>query len=317
MEMPDWLRTTTGDQHQMTSSSFAGPALPAKRTSTFADKTLRHVLSFVDDAMFNETTAAKNGLLQKIGPRLKIITTLIFIFSVSLQKSVPGITAFLLLAGFMVIASRIPFRSFMKKLLPAAVITVCVSVPAMFNLMAGGDPLLVLIRSEGPINIGPLQVPAELAITEQGLTTALTLLLRVLSSVSFVFLMIMTTRPNEFMKSASSLVPGSLHSVVSMSYRYIFLLVRKTGQFVMGLKSRHISGVRTSEGQRLAASRIGLLFSISMELSSELAMAMESRGYKGEKLNTQHSTFSIGIRDVLWLMFTILFCGVMVWKSLS
>jgi cobalt/nickel transport system permease protein len=313
MQMPDWLRTpATSEVSHVTSHALRG-----KHDELFVDKTLRHVLSFIEDSMFNETVSAKDGLLQKIEPRLKIITLLLFIFVLSLQKSMGGIAIFLFPVVLLVLASQIPLRSFLKKLLPAATITACVSVPVILNLVVGGDPLFVLSRLERPMNIGPIVVPGEIAITEQGLKSALTLLLRVLVSVSFVFLMIMTTRPNTFMKSVSSLIPGPLNSVVSISYRYIFLLVRKTEQFIIGLKSRQLSAVKTAGGQRWAASRIGLLFSISMELSDDLAMAMESRGYRGDKFEIQNSTFKIKTGDMFWLVFTVLFCGAMVWKSLT
>lgn len=313
MEMPDWLKTPS--THDI--PHVAGHTLRKKDKELFIDKTLSHVLSFIEDSMFNEVFASRNGLLQRIEPRLKIITVLIFIILLSLQKSISGIALFLLLAAVLLIASRIPSRSFLKKLLPAATITMCVSVPAILNLVVEGDPLFVFFRFESPMNIGPITLPGVIAITEQGLKSAVTLLLRVLASVSLVLLMIMTTRPNTFMKSVSSLIPGSLNSVVSVSYRYIFLLVKKTEQFIMGLKSRQLSAVKTTGGQRWAASRIGLLFSLSMELSAELAMAMESRGYNGDKFEIRNSKFEFKSVDVLWLVFTILFCGGMIWKSLA
>ncbi len=315
MEMPGWLKSATSDGSQLSSSRVQSHALRGKQDGLFVDKTLRHALSFIEDSMFSEALAAKNGLLQKIEPRLKIITLLLFIFAVSFQKSVGGISFFLVPAAVLVVVSRMPFGPFVKRLLPAVAITACVAAPAMLNPIVGGDPLFVFLRFGSPMNIGPISMPKELAITEQGLKSALTLLLRVLVSVSFVFLMILTTRPNTFIKSVCSLVPASLNPVVSMSYRYIFLLVRKTEQFIMGLKSRQLSAVKTAGAQRWAASRIGLLFSISMDLSAELAMAMESRGYRGEKFKIQNPKFKIV--DLFWLVFTVLFCGVMTWKSLS
>ena len=310
METPEWLRTDEGQKEKAVPSRRHGPGARSER---FIDRTLRHVLSFIEDSMFSEDISAKNGLLQKIEPRLKIVTSLLFIVALSLQKSIGGIAVFMLLSFVLVVASRISPFFFLKKLTPAAIITLCLSLPVVLNLIVPGKPLLVLLRPERQINIGPFVVPNEIELTEQGLKSAATLLLRVLASVSFVFLTIMTTRPNTFMKSVASLVPGPLSSVVSMSYRYIFLLVRKTEQFIMGLKSRQMAPVTSGGGQRWAASRIGLLFSISMELSSELALSMESRGYRGEKIKTQASR--PGITDIVWLAFTVLFCGVMVWKS--
>jgi energy-coupling factor transporter transmembrane protein EcfT len=86
----------------------------------------------------------------------------------------------------------------------------------------------------------------------------------------------------------------------------------------MGLRSRQIIAVKPSTGRHWVASRIGLLFSMSMEFSNELAMAMESRGYKTEGSRVHRSRFrlsDLSLRDILWLFFSILFAGVMAWKS--
>jgi cobalt/nickel transport system permease protein len=314
METPVWLSTKNEEE--------AGQSSLPRRTSRagkerFIDKTLRHVLSFIEDSMFSENIAKKRGLLQGVEPRLKIVTLLFLVVVLSLQKSIGDIVIFLFLSFALVAASRISLPFFLKKLLPAAIITLCISLPVVLNLVVKGKPLIVLFRFERPVDIGPLIVPDSIEITEQGLKSALTLLFRVVASVSFVFLMIMTTRPNTFMKSVASLIPGPLSSVVSMGYRYIYLLARKTEQFIMGLRSRQIVRVTSGRGQRWAASRMGLLFSISMDIANELAMSMESRGYRGDRFRIQDLKFKMGRRDVLWLIFVLVFCGVMTWKSLA
>jgi cobalt/nickel transport system permease protein len=319
MEIPAWLKTGPAGGH-----SAAG--LPAAerdgffRKRRFLDNTLGHIVSFLEDTMFNEHTSARKGLLQTIEARIKIISLLLFIFVLSLQKSIGAIAIFLILVVVLGGLSKVPPASFLKRLLPAAVMTLFISMPAVLNLVVDGRPLLVLFRFESPLGIGPLTIPGEISVTAQGLKSAVSLFLRVVASVSLVFLLTMTTQPNIFIKSLSSLIPGSLRPVVSISYRYVFFLLRRVEQFIMGLKSRQISAVKASKGRRWAASRIGMLFSISMELSNELAMAMESRGYTGEGSGVQLSTFRVSDlsgKDIGWIVFSILFSGVMVWKSFT
>lgn len=317
MEIPRWLKTEPVS-HQ---PSVQRPHKPLFRglfrNERFLDKTLCRVITFVEDTMFNETSSAQNGLLQMIEPRLKVISLLVFVVVLSLQKSVEGIAVFSLLAVLLALASRISLTTFAKRLLPAAALTIIISLPVILNLIVEGDPLLVLLRFERAVNIGPLVIPQEIAVTRQGLGSAVTLLLRVLTSVSIVFLLAMTTPPNTLLKTLSSLVPGALDPLVSISYRYIFFLVRKVEHFIMGLRSRQIAAVTSSTGRRWVASRIGLLFSMSLEFSNELSMAMESRGYRGEKFKTLNSKFEIKKNDVAWLIFDVIFCGVMIWKSLA
>jgi len=316
MGIPQWLKTATSDGSRVTRYALR------KRNERFLDKTLRHVISFVEDTLFNESISAQNGLLQMIEPKVKIMSLLSFVVVLSLQKSMEGIAAFSLLAILLVFASKIPFTIFVKRLMPAAVLTLIISIPVILNLIVEGDPLFVLLRFERSVNMGPLVMPQEIAVTRQGLGSAITLLLRIITSVSIVFLLTMTTPPNTFVKTLSSLVPGTLQPLVSISYRYIFFLVRKVEHFIMGLRSRQITSVNPSTGRHWVTSRIGLLFSMSVELSNELAMAMESRGYKGEslkvhpdKVGTKFKVSDLSKRDIAWFLFTVIFAGVMIWKS--
>lgn len=320
MEIPAWLTTRPVAARRRVAFPPGRDGKTSLRKARFLDATLNHIVSFIGDTIFNEHSSTRNGFFQKIEPRIKLITLLLFIVVLSLQKSVEGIAVFLFLAVLGAGASRISLPVFLKRLLPAAVITFFIALPALLNLVVQGHPLVVLFRLEGPLRIGPVVLPAEIAVTREGLKSAATLFLRVVSSVSLVLLLTMTTPPSAFIKSLSSLVPGSLKSVVSISYRYIFFLVRKVEQFVMGMKSRQIAVVSSAKERRWVASRIGLLFSISMELSTELAMAMESRGYQREGplvRSSQGSLRTLSGKDAGWLVFSVLFAGVMLWKSLA
>lgn len=288
----------------------------AHRTERFADRTFHHVVSFIEDTMFNEDISTREGLLQKIEPRVKILSLVFFVVVLSLQKSVEGIACFSLLVILLVAMSRVPFSYFLRKLLPAAVITATIAAPALLNMIVDGEPLFVLASFGKTMSFGPFTVPKEIAITRQGLASSITLLLRVLTSLSFVFLLIMTTPPKTFIKALTSLVPGPMKSVISINYRYLFFLVRKVEQFIMGLKSRQISTIESAMGRHWVASRIGLLFLTSMELSDELGLSMESRGYKGERFEIRSHKSKITGRDVGWIMFTIFFCGVIMWMFL-
>jgi cobalt/nickel transport system permease protein len=322
-EIPRWLTTERRDEsrtagRQATPAPSSRPLPPRKGTARFLDRTLRHVVSFVEETLFNETTSAQRGLLQMLSPKLKVISLLSFVVALSLQKSIGGIALFSLVAILLAVASGIPLTVFAKRLMPAAALTAIIAAPALLNLVVGGESVLVLFRFERSLTIGPLVIPQEIAVTRQGMAGAVTLVLRVITSVSLVFLLAMTTPPNTFMKTFSSLAPGPLRPVVAVSYRYIFFLVRRVEHFIMGLRSRQIVAVESATGRRWAASRIGLLFSVSMELSNELALAMESRGYRGERFCLHTSRADAGqypLVNKAWLVFSMFFVGVTVWKS--
>ena len=313
MGIPDWLKTVTRDELQVTSIKR-----PRER---FLDKTLRHVVSFVEDTMFNERTSSIKGFLQGTEPRIKIVSILLFIVLLSFQKTIPGIVVFLVFALLLALLSGV-LIILLKRLMPAMVFTIVIALPAVLNLTVDGEPLLMLHEFEKPHIFYQITIPAQIFITKQGALSALTLFLRVIASVSLVFLLILTTPPNRFIKAVSSFVPGAFKSIVSISYRYIFFLTRKVEEFIMGFRARNISSLVTRHlslvGQRWAASRIGLLFSMSIRLSAELERAMEARGYdynfevKSERLKVS----DISRSDILLIIFSITIAGVMLWKSL-
>ncbi len=315
MEIPDWLKQT---EHRIQNTEYR------KTKEKFLDKTLSHVVSFTEDTMFNERVSAKKGLLQGIEPRLKTACLLGFIVVLSLQKTIGGIALFLLMSFFMAFASKVSFALLLKRLIPAAVFTAFIAMPATLNIIVKGEALLTLYTFEKTYSLGPIAIPAEVSITRQGLLSALTLFLRVIASVSIVFLLTLTTPPNRLIKAVSSFMPRALKSIVSISYRYIFFLVREVEQFIMGFKSRNVSlgfpkGRKTFWGaeQKWVASRVSLLFSISLRLSNELERAMESRGYKTEDDRFQMSDFRFSRYDAGWIIFCIIFSGAMIWKSLA
>lgn len=313
MEIPEWLKyQASGIRYQVSGK---------KPREKFLDKTLRHVLSFTEDIMFNNTVSIKRGLLQDIEPRLKTASLIIFIIVLSLQRSISGIVIFLILSSSLMALSRIPLLLFLKRLFPVSLFTAIIAFPATFNFIVEGDPLFILYRSNTSHHIGTVEIPAVISITKQGTYSALILILRVISSVSILFLITMTTSPNRLIKAVTYFIPGTLKSIVSISYRYIFFLVQNIEHLIMGIKSRSISAVSVPVQQRWVASRIGILFSLSLKVSNDLEKAMESRGYrsgvKGSKFRVLTYDSRFTSHDFLWFIFSIIFTGVMIWKSLD
>ncbi|HBG92041.1 MAG: hypothetical protein A2X54_06560 [Nitrospirae bacterium GWF2_44_13] len=313
MGIPDWLKTVTRDELQVVNIK--------KPRERFLDKTLRHVVSFVEDTMFNERTSSIKGFLQGTEPRIKIVIIFLFIIVLSFQKTVSGIVVFLSLALLLALLSGV-LITLLKRLMPAMVFTMLIALPAALNLIVDGEPMVMLHEFEKPHTFYQITIPAHISVTKQGALSALALFLRVMASASLVFLLTLTTPPNRFIKAVSSFVPGAFKSIVSISYRYIFFLTRKVEEFIMGFRARNISLPATRHssliGQRWTASRMGLLFSMSIRLSAELERAMEARGYdyNFEVQSERLKVSDISGPDILLIIFSITIIGVMLWTPL-
>ncbi len=305
MEIPEWLieRQT--------------PAQLAVRQPKegFADKTLRHVLSFIKGTLFNEGISSKKGFMQHIEPRVKALSLIGLIVVLSFLKDARAISLFLVLSIILYLCSRIPIMLYLKKLMPVVLVTIFISLPAALNLIVKGDAVFTLFSLSRDYTIGPWYIQKEIALTRQGIHSVLMLNLRVLTSISLAMLIALTTKPESMVKAISSLLPGPFNLIVSISYRYIFFLLKRVEQSIMALKSRSLGRISTKGQQRWVASRMGFLFSLSYRLSEDLYKAMEARGYKGE--TKVIDIFRITAMDIIWSVFCIIFSAVILWKFSS
>jgi len=69
--------------------------------------------------------------------------------------------------------------------------------------------------------------------------------------------------------------------ILGMTYRYIHLLLHLANDMFLSRKSRILRRLSRAEERRLMAATSGILLGKSLHLSSEVYLAMESRGFRG------------------------------------
>jgi energy-coupling factor transporter transmembrane protein EcfT len=67
-----------------------------------------------------------------------------------------------------------------------------------------------------------------------------------------------------------------------MTYRYIFVLLQTAADMFEARRSRLVGKLNGEEQRRVASASVGVLLNKSLQLSSEVYLAMLSRGYRGE-----------------------------------
>ena len=240
---------------------------PHRRRRTGLERTLAHIGDTLEQSLFAERIARQAGLLQSLDPRVKLVTTLAVLLAVSLSRRLPVIFALYCMTLALAWASAVPVVFFVKRVwLFMPFFTGIVALPALF--FVPGEPLAHL--------------PLGLVITRPGLMTALFLLLRVGTSVSTAVLLVLTTPWNSVLKSLSVLrVPDVFVVILGMTYRYIFLLLRVTGDMLLSRQSRVVGRMSGAEERRVLAAGAGALLSRSLQLSEDVYLAMQSRGLHG------------------------------------
>lgn len=282
---------------------------------SFIEKTLAEITIFFKDGLFSEVYANKDGLLQGIDPRVKVLTIVALLVSISFIKYVVLLVALYLIILLLVIFSKIPLRFFIPRVwLFVPLFSGIISIPALFNVFVPGEPLVTIMKFEKGWSIGLLKIPENISITWQGLSTASLFVMRVGSSVSLVVLVVLTTKWPHLLKALRGLgIPHMFTFIISMTYRYINLFLRLIEDMYLAKKSRIITKRTVGEGQRWVASQVGVLLKKSVKMSEDVYSAMLSRGFTNNIKIID--TFRISRVDYLWSGFFIFFIFFVIWLN--
>jgi cobalt/nickel transport system permease protein len=242
----------------------------------FFEKTLGNVTGILEQTLFAEEIARQDGLLQSLDPRAKIVGALALLIAISASHNLVVIVALYMLTMPIAAASRVPMGFYLKRVwVFMPFFTGVVALPALFNVFTPGTPLITLIDLASP--------RVYLAITAPGAVTAAFLLLRVGASVSIAVLLILTTRWATLLKALRVLrVPQAFLLILGMTYRYIYVLLHAANNMFLARKSRTVGSVSGAEDRHWLTATMGTLFAKSYELSDQVYLAMQSRGFRGE-----------------------------------
>jgi cobalt/nickel transport system permease protein len=302
--MPQWLE----EKNAITPR----PASNRRRKANFISKTLHDIADVLRDEVFSETLASRPGLLQRIDPRAKVVTTLILIGATGFIHHAVTLIFLNLWLFLLARVSRVPLATFVKRVwIVVPLFTGIVVFPVLFNVVRPGTPLLVLFNLPHPLDLGFMTIPAQVAITRQGSAAALLLLLRVGASVSLAVLLTLTTRWQALLKAFGVLrIPVVFLAVLEMTYRYIFLLLQTSSEMFMARKSRMVGRASGREARGFVTSAIGQLWSKTHATSEEVHDAMRSRGYTGQPKTLL--TVEMKLSDWLWAVFVLVIVVVFV-----
>ncbi len=231
------------------------------------ERTLSEISHTFEQSLFAEEIARQPGLLQTLDPRVKVLSILLLLIAVGLSRSLWVILALYLVILMLAWRSRVPLRFFVKRVwLLMPFFTGIIAIPAFF--ITPGPPLVEILPG--------------LVVTRTGAQTALFLLLRVSTSVSATILLILTTPWNSVLKALGVLrVPDVFVLILGMTYRYIYLFLHTANDMFLSRQSRVIGRLSGSEERQLMAANAGTLLGKSLDLSTEVYLAMQSRGFRG------------------------------------
>ncbi len=235
----------------------------------FAGRLARGLGQAIEHALASESAAARSGYLQTLDPRIKLIALFALIVSTVLAQSLAIVAALFLLALLLARASRIAMAQLCKQVwIGVLVFTGLVALPACF--IVPGEAVLQL----------PL---FSWVVTAPGLRSAAFLLGRAETSATLACLLVLSTPWTQVLKAMRSLgVPVVVVALLGMTTRYIFVLLQVASEMLEARRSRSVAPLDAGGRKRMIAAAVGVLLSRAFQLSSEVHLAMISRGYRGE-----------------------------------
>jgi len=274
--IPDWMKEVDAGQC-MCSVVYHGK-------KGFVGKTIDGIFGFLQEAFISESFSRRNGLLQSLDPRAKLISILAIVFATSLIGDLRVLIFVYSLTLLFSYLSKIDVLFFIKRVwLFIPIFAGIIAIPMIFNIFFPGDPLVQLVHLGAGSHLGPFSLPENIFVTRQGVNAAIIFTMRVATSVSAVVLLFLTTPQQILFKSLRTVgVPKLYVLTLEMAYRYIFLLMDLVREMYVAKKARTIKARGMFEEQKWVGGRIGYTLIRSLDMSEKVHMAMMSRGYNGD-----------------------------------
>jgi cobalt/nickel transport system permease protein len=249
-----------------------------------------HIESALFDLGGLDTLALQRTPIHRLDPRIKVLTTLVFIVTVvSFGKyDVSGLLPLLAYPVVLIILGELPPGYLLGKLLIASPFALVIGI---FN------PLFdrTILMQVGPVGISG------------GWISFASILMRFLLTMSAVLTLIATTGFNSVCLALTRLkVPRALTVQLMLLFRYIFVLTDEASRMVRAWSLR--AGRNHKMHPRVFSSLLGQLLLRALDRAQRIHMAMLSRGFDGEfhplrplRFGAPDAFFALG-----WTVFLIL-----------
>lgn len=248
-------------------------------------------------------------MIHRLDPRVKLAGTLVFVVSLFLRKCIPGLMCATAFLALIILLSGIPVRLMIRGVKPLLFI---ILFSALFNLFGTEGSVLFSVW--------------RFSVTREGLWMAAFLVIRLIYLVMGTSIMTYTTTPNRLTygleKSLGFLnrihIPvHEIAMIMSIALRFIPILTEELDKIMKAQMSR---GASFEEGNLLQKARqiipvLVPLFVSSVRRASELAYAMEARGYHGGSGRTKLHPLSYERRDYLAYGIILIYLLLMIFLS--
>jgi cobalt/nickel transport system permease protein len=233
----------------------------------FIERTLAGMIAASEYAASAEQLASSRGALQRVDPRVKVAGLFALVIAAAAARNLRAVGWLFAAALLLAAVSHIRMARLAGWVwAPVLFFTGTIALPAVF--LTPGRPVVEW---------------GWLAVTGTGLASAALLVARAETTATLAALLALTTPWPWVLKALRVFrCPAVLVAILGMTYRYIFVILETALDMFESRKSRTVGVLDPRERRRLAAASAGVLLSKSLQLSADVHLAMQARGFRGE-----------------------------------
>lgn len=245
------------------------------------------------------------SVIHRLDPRVKIVCTLFFLVSLFIQNSILGYVIATLFLGLVIFVSRVPLRFIIKGLKPVIMLLMITVLFNLFLTREGNELVHVWI----------------FRITDKGLRVTVFMAVRLTYLIMGSSIMTFTTTPNSLTDGIEKLlhplnkIKVPVHEVammMSIALRFIPILLEETDKI---MKAQIARGADLESGNVIQKAKAMIpilvpLFVSAFRRANDLAMAMESRCYRGGDGRTKMKPLIYERRDRMAYVVMVLYMAV-------
>lgn len=244
--------------------------------------------------------------IHRMDPRTKLIITFLYIISLFIYTNKYIYIGAVLFLALVISLSKVPFKYIVRGL-KGVVILILFTV--IFNLfLTGTTPLLTI---------------GALVITKEGFRKACYMAVRLILLIIGSSIMTLTTTPNNLTDGLESvlkplkLIKVPVHEIsmmMSIALRFIPILIEETDKI---MKAQLARGADFETGNIIKKTKslvpvLVPLFISSFRRANDLAMAMESRCYRGDQGRTKMKPLKYNGLDYIAYVVTVGYMGIII-----
>lgn len=252
-----------------------------------------------------------NTVVHRLDPRTKLVLVIVYIITLFMAEGWFSYSLIVVAALGCFALSRIRTGTILRSIKPLVLI---IAVTAFLNIFfTKGDPIIQFWK---------------ISVSWLGLRTALFMAVRLIMLITGTFLLTYTTSPISLMDGLETLLSPlkkikvpvhELAMMMGIALRFIPTLIEETQKIMNAQKAR---GADFESGNLIKKAKALLpllvpLFISAFRRADELAIAMESRCYHGDKGRTRMTQLKMGKRDTVALIagFAVMACVAVLSRS--